>query len=122
MAWHVNFWNHMNMALSRKLDNMPYIIASEKSSVRFVVVTPRPGFVRTRDSAGTPGTDFGQFRVFANLDPPPLIVGEMQMQTVKSVQGDQVNKATDLIHGEKVPRDIEVHSPPGEPRAVLDLG
>ena len=47
----------------------------------------RPGDVRADLGLPTPGTDLGQARVLPDLDAPPLVLGEVEVQAVDPVRG-----------------------------------
>jgi hypothetical protein len=67
-----------------------------------------------------PGADLGEPRVRVDLDPPALVVGEVQVQHVQPVQGDHVDHLEDEVLRHEVPRDVEHHPAPAEPRRVRD--
>ncbi len=84
-------------------------------------------------------TAAGELRPARNLQPPALIIGEVQMQVVELERGHTVDDAPDGLRAEEVPRDVEHDSAvrvawgihdlrtgnrPGDalPCASLDLG
>ena len=57
----------------------------------------------------------------ADLQPPGLVVGEVQVQHVHLVPRDQVDEPAYLRDGEEVPHDVEHHAAVGIPGAVGDV-
>ncbi|CAM5616284.1 hypothetical protein SGRI78S_02605 [Streptomyces griseus subsp. griseus] len=70
--------------------------------------------------ARAPGADLGQARVALDLDAPALVVGEVEVEDVQLVRGQQVQVAQDVFLGQEVPRDVEHHAAPAEAGLVLD--
>src|SRR6202042_3280272 len=58
--------------------------------------------------------------VAAALDPPALVIGEVQVQTVQLEGGERVDQGQDLALGEEVPGDVEVGAAPGQGGGVAD--
>ncbi|EGJ75145.1 putative beta-N-acetylhexosaminidase [Streptomyces sp. Tu6071] len=56
-----------------------------------------------------------------DLDAPALVVGEVEVQDVELVRGEQVDRAQHAVLGQEVAGDIEEVAAPGEAGAVLDL-
>lgn len=67
-----------------------------------------------------PAAGPGQLRVARDLDPPALVVGEVEVQDVELVGGEQIEVAQHPVLGQEVPCDIEQHAAPGETGSVLD--
>ena len=55
-----------------------------------------------------------------DLDPPALVVGQVQVQPVQLVQRQQVDVALDVGDAEEVARDVEHRAAPREARPVAD--
>ncbi len=70
--------------------------------------------------AGAPGADLGQAGVALDLDAPALVVGEVEVEDVQLVGGQQVQVAQDVVLGQEVPGDVEHHAAPAEAGFVLD--
>ena len=68
-----------------------------------------------------PGSDLGQQRVTVYLEPPTLVVGQVQVQHVEFVQAGQVDQPQHEALGEEVAGHVEVDPAPSETGAVLDL-
>jgi hypothetical protein len=62
----------------------------------------------------------GEVGPLLDLDPPALIVGEMQVQPVHLVQRDQIDVPLDVVRREEVARDVEHGAAPREARRVGD--
>lgn len=56
-----------------------------------------------------------------DLDPPALVVGQVQVQHVELVGGHQVQEAQHVRLRQEVPADVQQHAAPAEPRRVLDV-
>ena len=66
--------------------------------------------------------DSGQSRIFFDLDPPALVIGEMPLEIVEFIPRQQIDIFFDKRHGHKMPRGIEEHSAIVKTRFVRDLG
>lgn len=64
--------------------------------------------------AGPPGADLGQPGIPLDLDPPALIVRQMEVEDVQFVRGHQIQIAQDAFLGHEVPGDVEHEAPPAE--------
>lgn len=69
---------------------------------------------------GTGGSDLGEPRVAAHLEPPPLVVGEVQVQDVELVQRQQVDVRPQK--GDRTPpaSHVDHHAAPGVPGHVAN--
>ena len=65
------------------------------------------------------GADLGEPRIPGHLVPPPLVVGEVQVQHVQMVGGEQVDEAADVVGRAEVPRDVEHRSAPAVRRFAV---
>ena len=82
--------------------------------------------VRGEEPAGTAidvarPADLGESRPAGHGQPPPLVVGEVQVQDVDLVERDQVDVAQDVVDPEEVAGYVEHRPPMLEARAVVDL-
>ena len=68
-----------------------------------------------------PGPVFGQLRIAADLDPPTLIVGQVQMQSVELVEGHAVDERLYLVDRKEVTGHVEHHAAPAKARFIDDL-
>lgn len=66
------------------------------------------------------GTGGGQFGIGADLGPPALVIGQMPVEQVHPVPGEDVDDARDLLKAPEMARDIEVTAAPAVTRRVLD--
>ena len=62
--------------------------------------------------------DRGEPRPRLDLDPPALVVGEVQVQTVEAVRRDQVDDVPHVLRRKEVPRDVEHQTAPFVARPV----
>ena len=85
------------------------------------------GVLLLRVESAAPATDLRQstdgreVRPRLDLDAPPLIVGEMQVQPIQLVERVQIDEALDVVGPEKVARDVEHRAAPLEARHVDDV-
>ncbi len=69
----------------------------------------------------SPGPDLRQARILLDLDAPPLVVRQVQVQRIDLLCGQNLQQLLDLLLGEEMARHIEQQPAPLEPRPVLDL-
>ncbi len=81
--------------------------------VRLVAVVTHEGFL-------SPGGNFLEFGIFFDLDAPALVFGEVPVEAVELVHGQQVDVALDELHRKKMPPYIQVHAAVRKSRRVLD--
>src|SRR5439155_1518129 len=62
----------------------------------------------------------GEPRVLADLDAPPLVVGQVQVQPVELMERGEIDELLHELLRHEVPRHVQVHAAPPEPRGVLD--
>ena len=55
------------------------------------------------------------------LDPPALVVGQVQVKAVQLVRGQHVDKAQQHAFREEMPGHVEMPGAPGKRRSVVDL-
>jgi len=70
---------------------------------------------------GPPGPHLGELGVLADLDPPALVVGQVPVEPVHLVQGQEVDVLQYEFLGHEVAGHVQVHAPPTEPGLVFDL-
>ena len=115
---HFNLRHHRDLSHGGIGDDLTHFILGVKPTVRNAV--PRP-FFRTEDGLGTPGPDFGQARIFFDLDSPALIFGEMPVEDIVFEPRQLVNKPLEERHRHEVPAAIEMHAAPGKARPIVDV-
>jgi hypothetical protein len=95
--------------------------------LRVVAAVPHPvvlagGLPGVSDQGGgPPRSDLDQPRVALNLQPPALVVGEVQVQDVELVQREQVDEAQHELLGHEVSCHVEHRAAPAEPGGVGNL-
>ena len=99
-------------------DDLPDVVTGVEAAVRPSVVLPVPA--RADHALGAPRTDLGQQREAFDLKAPPLIVGQVQVQDVELVHGQQIDVSEQVMPGHEVPRHVDHAAPPAEPRPILD--
>ena len=134
MARKIDLGNNFYSTQSRIIDQTANLLLGVKSTVQAVAepvtgqqeaaVAVGPGTGQTKRIVAVgfaPGPAFGQQRVAADLDPPPLIVGQVQMEPVELVEGHAVDERLHLVDRKEVTGHVEHHAPPAEARLVDDL-
>src|SRR5207244_4905743 len=69
----------------------------------------------------SPRTDLGEPRILLDLDAPALVLGEVPVEHVELVQGEQVQVLENELLRHEVPAHVEVATAPSEERTVFDL-
>src|SRR5213596_951384 len=89
--------------------------------MRLAVVTPfgRVGVGASDDRLAPPRADLGEPRVLADLDAPPLVVGQVQVQPVELMERGEIDELLHELLRHEMTRDVQVDAPPAEPREVL---
>ena len=64
--------------------------------------------------------DPGQARVFFDLDPPALVVGQVPVKNIQLVHRHRIQKPVEELDRRKMPAHIEHRPPPGKSRAIRD--
>ena len=134
----VDFGNDLDAALCRVSDYLADVVLRVVTSVADFALFAAYVFLREEEfrvalvgrapqadtvvfvrSAPCPAP--GQERVAFDFDPPPLVVGQVQVQAVELVAGQPVRQRHDLLLGEEVARDVEHEAAPCEARGVVDF-
>ena len=69
---------------------------------------------------GCPGCEPGEFRARGNLDPPPLVIGQVQVEVIELELRRPVDDAEHRVDREEVARDIEHDAAVGKARGIRD--
>ena len=85
------------------------------AAIRLFVVNIRIG---TDDGSCTLRTYTNKFRPFFNLYAPSLIVGDMPMEDVHIVHGQQVDELLYKRHRKEMTRTVKMHTTPGKTRGI----
>ena len=105
VARHVDLGNDDDVAARRVLDELRVVMLRIEA---------------TRTAAhGARAADLREPRPRLDLDPPALVVGEVEVQAVEAEAGDDVDEALHVLDAEEVPRDVEHHAAPLEARHAL---
>ena len=122
MAGHLDFRNHRDVARRCVGDNLPDVGLRVISSVASeMVVGGRRFRIEIKADALAPRADLRQFRVFIDLDPPALVIGEMPVKRVELVERHPVQNRFYLVLRKKMTTHIEHESTPGESRRIGNL-
>lgn len=101
-------------------DDFADVVLRVETAVRGLV--PQFGGAVAVFGARAPGAHFGEPGVALDLDAPALVVGEVEVEDVQFVGGQQIEHAQHAVLGHEMPRHVEHQTTPAEARAVLDLG
>src|SRR5437773_11776406 len=91
-----------------------------EAAVRLPVEPPlgRVGVGAPDDRLPPPRAQRGEPWVLADLDTPPLVVGEVQVQPVQLMERDEIDELLHELLGPEVARHDQVHATPAEPRSA----
>lgn len=110
---HVDLGNHLDIALCGVGHDVADVVLGVETSVgsSVVAVTAFVGFVVSSDDGlFAYGPDLCQEGIPFDLDAPSLVLGEVPVELVEFVHGENVDKAFHLVHGPEMASGIE-HSP-----------
>jgi len=105
-------------------DDLADVVLGVKAAVgrRFTGLLGLAGVPVLVFAVDAPSPDFGEARVFLDLDPPALVVGQVPMEGIELVHGEDVDPALDELLRKEVTRTVEHAAAPGEPGPVFDRG
>ena len=118
---HLDFGNHLDMPLCGVADDLADLLLRVELAVGFAVVNALFVLVVASDERfRTPGPDLGEQRIFFDLDPPALIVGQMPVEFVDLVQREDVDVGLHVLDREEMAADVEHRPAVGERGLVAD--
>jgi len=109
VARHFDLGDDIDKAVSGVGDHFLDLLLGVESSVAAAI------------GLGAPGADFGQARVFFDLDAPALVFSEVPVQAVHLVERHPVDDPLHIGHAVKVAPDVDVDPAPAEMGLVNDL-
>ena len=112
MARHLDLGHDGHVPPGRISHDLADIVLGVETAVAFAVAL---GLI-------APGADFRELGILLDLDPPALVFGEVPVQRVQLVGGQQVDAMFDERLAEEVPAFVQQQSPPGKPAAYLRCG
>ena len=115
VAGQIDFGDDFYIAYGCVIDQFTYLRLREITAVFFVPFAVDGSYGRV---AAPESADFGQFGVRFDFDAPALVVGQVEVQFVDAVVGQQVDEPSDCIGTLPCAGDVEHHSPIGKPRSV----
>src|SRR3989449_10186613 len=68
----------------------------------------------------SPRASLGEPWVLADLDPPPLVVGQVEVHPFELMQRSEIDELLHELLRHEVARHVKVDAPPAEPRGVFD--
>ena len=110
MAGHLDFGHDGHVPPGRVGHDLADFVLRVETAVAFAVAR---GLV-------APGADFRELGILLDLDPPALVFGEVPVQRVQLMGGQQVDVVFDELLAEEVPAFVQQQAAPGEPRLVFD--
>jgi hypothetical protein len=113
----VNLWDYVDVTLSSILHHIAALILSVVATVWNTIVDTR---IRTDYSLLADATSESQLRHRLHLETPTLILGQMPVELVASVQSHHIDKLLDHLYREEVARTIEQHTTIYETWLILD--
>lgn len=118
VAGHFDLGQHGDASGSRVPHQVGQLGAGVGAAVRHTVVVVAAG---TGHGLGTMGADLGELGVGRDRHPPPLVVGQMQMEDIDLVQGQEIDVTAQVGHRLEVAGHVEHRSAPAVPGDVRDL-
>src|SRR5262249_57553962 len=89
-------------------DELPAVVRGIEAAVRHAVEDRWVAVPRVADHGLCPvAADLGELGILLDLDPPALIVGEVELEPVELVDREQVDEVLELLDGEEVAPGIE---------------
>jgi hypothetical protein len=122
VAGQVDLRHQRHHPLGRVAGDLGEVGQGVVAAVRDLLVDRRLLAVQADPGARPVRPDLVQCREQAALDPPALIVGQVQVQPVDLHRGERVDEREQLALGGEVPGHIDVRAAPGQGWPVLDLG
>ena len=126
MARHFNFGNDLHVPIHGVGHDFPdvflRVVAPVRSGCAFFQVLPifsGPPFFPTYLSP--PCSRTGQFGVFFDFDPPTSGIRQVPVERVDFIEGHEVYPFQDVFFREKMTGNVQMHSPVGKRRGVLDF-
>ena len=117
MTRKIDLRNNCNSKIRSISNNIFYLLLSIESTISHVIkFIP----VRTDHSAVSPGSDFRQFRIFLDFNPPALVITEMPMKSIQFICRHYIKIPLDLIYTEEMPGNIQMHTSICKSRFILD--
>src|SRR5207253_8822572 len=77
--------------------------------------------VLSHDGLPPPGADLGEARVLLDLEPPPLVVGQVQVKGIELVEREEVDDLFDELRRVVPARHVQENAAIAEARGVFDL-
>ena len=121
VSGHFDLGNHFDMTLGGVAHDFADVVLRVEAAVRLAVVHAFPVFVVASDEGFAAfGADLRQPGIFPDLDAPSLVVGQMPVEFIDLVQGEDVDVGLDVLHREEVAAYVEHGSAVGEHGFVAD--
>src|SRR5207249_11156127 len=120
MARHLDLRHDGDEPRLRVRDQLRDVILGVKAAMRLAVEAPlgRVTVGAPDDRLMPPRAYLGEAWVLTDLDTPPLVIGQVQVQPVELMERGEID---DLLHEllrHEVARDVQVDPPPAEPRGI----
>ena len=106
VAGHFDFGNHLDMAFGGVAHDLANLFLRIIPAVRNPVVFGRSTQI-AHERLLADGTLACQVGIFLDLDTPALVVGQMEMEPVEFMHGQNVDEGLHILHGHEMPADVE---------------
>ena len=98
------------------------VVLRVEATVRLAVEPPlgRVPIGPADDRLRAPGAHLGETRVLLDLEPPPLIIGQVPVKAVELIERREIDELLHELLRHEVASHVQVDAAPREPREVLD--
>src|SRR5439155_24488261 len=122
MARHLDLRHDGDEPRLRVRDQLRDVVLGVKAAMRLAVEAPLGGVaVGVPDERlAPPRADLREAWVLADLDAPPLVVGEVQVQPAELMERGEIDELLHELLRHEVARHVQENPPPAEPREVFD--
>src|SRR5437879_9414272 len=122
MARHLDLRHERDEPGLRIRDQLRDVVLGVKAAMRLAVEAPlgRVTVGVPDDRLTPPRAYLGEPWVLADLNPPALVVGQVQVHPVELMERGEIDELLHELLRHEVARHVQVYAPPPEPREVLD--
>ncbi len=114
---HVDLRQHRHVALGGVGDDLAQVVRRVVAAVGLPV--PRGRVAVVADGRLTaPRPHFGEAGVLGDRHPPALVVGQVEVEHIELVGGDEVEQPQEKALRHEVAGDVEVDAAPGKSRRI----
>ena len=121
VARHLDLRNHGDVPLTRILDDFADLTLRVETAVRLFVEAVWISSLMAQPRFFAPRSNLREARVLFDLNAPALIVGEVPVESVQFVQGQQIDKLEDKLLRHEMAAHVEHGAAPAEARLILNV-